>query len=98
MTRGEWGKTKAYFDFEIIEGCTIKGCRLILGDGFFVGMPSKLGKDENGEDKWKDIVYCDKELKAKITELAIDFYQNESDAPSPQPLPKEPNAFDEYIP
>tara|TARA_R100000329_G_C7482764_1_gene170043 strand:- start:256 stop:594 length:339 start_codon:yes stop_codon:yes gene_type:complete len=106
MTRGDWGKTRAYFDLELVQGCTIKGCKLIEGDGFFVGMPSKLSKDENGQDKWKDIVYLDQNLKQKVTQIAMAEYESDlqpsndmmpNTSQNERELDKE-NGFSQYIP
>jgi DNA-binding cell septation regulator SpoVG len=45
MTKGDWGKIKAYFDVEL-QGITIKGFKLIEGDqGLFVGGPSIRKED-----------------------------------------------------
>ena len=46
MTKGDWNKTKAYFDVMFVGmslpfNLTIKGCRLVEGrDGLFVAPPS----------------------------------------------------------
>ena len=40
MTKGEWGKIRAFFDVEVVEGVTAKGFKLIEGEkGLFVGNP-----------------------------------------------------------
>ena len=71
MTKGEWGKVRAFFDLETEEGFTIKGFKVVQGiDGLFVGFPSQ--KDKDGD--YKDTVYADKTLKQKINQLALDYY------------------------
>ena len=71
MTKGEWGKVRAFFDLETEEGFTIKGFKVVQGiDGLFVGFPSQ--KDKDGD--YKDTVYADKTLKQKLNQLALDYY------------------------
>ena len=76
MTKGEWGKVRAFFDLKTEDGFTLKGFKLVEGSsGLFVGFPSKKNKD--GE--YKDTIYADKILKQKINKLALDYYnQGES--------------------
>lgn len=74
MNKGEWGKVRAFFDLEV-EGFTIKGFSLVDGiNGLFAGFPSV--KDKEGE--YKDTVWADRELKNKVTELAIAAYGQEA--------------------
>ena len=76
MTKGEWGKVRAFFDLQTEDGFTLKGFKLVEGSsGLFVGFPSQKNKD--GE--YKDTIYADKILKQKINKLALDYYnQGES--------------------
>ncbi len=63
---------KAFFDVETGESITIKGFKVAQSaTGLFVGMPSE--KDQNG--KWWDKVIMPKELKAELTELALQEYR-----------------------
>ena len=72
MNKGDWGKTKAFFDLEV-EGFTIKGFTIVDGvNGLFVGMPSVKKNDE-----YFDTVRADKELKDKLKELAVAAYGQE---------------------
>ena len=72
INKGEWGKTKAFFDLEV-EGFTIKGFTIVDGiNGLFVGMPSVKKNDE-----YFDTVWANKELKDKLKELAIAAYGQE---------------------
>tara|TARA_R100001594_G_scaffold148621_2_gene204252 strand:- start:837 stop:1124 length:288 start_codon:yes stop_codon:yes gene_type:complete len=71
MTKGEWGKVRAFFDLQTEDGFTLKGFKLVEGSsGLFVGFPSQKNKD--GE--YKDTIYADKILKQKINKLALDYY------------------------
>ena len=71
MTKGEWGKVRAFFDLETEEGFTIKGFKVVQGsDGLFVGFPSQ--KDKEGE--YNDTIFADKTLKQKLNQLALDYY------------------------
>ena len=76
MTKGEWGKVRAFFDLKTEDGFTLKGFKLVEGSsGLFVGFPSQKNKD--GE--YKDTIYADKIIKQKINKLALDYYnQGES--------------------
>ena len=70
MTKGEWGKVRAFFDLQI-EGFTIKGFKVVQGiEGLFVGFPSQ--KDKEGE--YNETISADKTLKQKVNQLALDYY------------------------
>ena len=83
MTRGEWGKIKAFFDVRTSEGFVMKGFKIIEGiNGPFVGMPSQKGKDE----EYNDTIYAERELKEELSQMAMEFYGQEvMPANSPQP-------------
>ena len=71
MTKGEWGKIKAFFDIRTSEGFVIKGFKIIEGiNGLFVGMPSQKGND----DEYFDTTYAERELKDELSQMAIDYY------------------------
>ena len=74
MTKGEWGKVKAFFNVQTSEGFAMKGFKLVEGvNGLFVGFPSQ--KDKEGE--YFDTIFADKQLKAQLTVIAIrEFNQN----------------------
>ena len=74
MTKGSWGKIRAFFDLQTQEGFTIKGFKLVEGiNGLFVGFPSQKGND----DEYRDTVWAERELKDTITQLAIKEYGQE---------------------
>ena len=76
IKKGSWGKVVAFFDLSI-QGVTIKGFKLVEGsNGLFVGSPSK--EDKNNE--YQDIVWIEKEVRNKITELATKSYNSDSEA------------------
>ena len=76
MTTGSWGKIVAFFSIETSEGLIVTGFKLINGSsGKFIGFPSKQEKD--GE--YKDTIYAKKELKDKITLLAINHYDTKDE-------------------
>jgi DNA-binding cell septation regulator SpoVG len=63
---------KAFFDVETSDAITIKGFKVAQSaTGLFVGMPSE--KDQNG--KWWDKVIMPKDLKAELTEMALQEYR-----------------------
>ena len=74
MTRGEWGKIKAFFDVRTSEGFVMKGFKIIEGiNGPFVGMPSQKGKDE----EYNDTIYAERELKDELSQMAMEYYGQE---------------------
>ena len=78
MTKGEWGKTKAYFDVEI-GGVTIKGCRLVEGEnGLFASMPSIRKEDENGKSIYQTMIFLTDELKKGVLDSAKERYNEDS--------------------
>ena len=87
MTKGSWGKIRAFFDLQTEEGFTIKGFKLVEGiNGIFVGFPSQKGND----DEYRDTVWADRELKDELGQLAIKEYGQEVMAP---PAGMEENDF-----
>ena len=86
MTKGNWGKTKAYFDvifvgMSIPFNLTIKGCRLVEGSkGLFVSSPS-IKKEVDGETKYDNIVLFGDDTKDKVSKAALDEYNGVADAP-----------------
>ena len=74
MTKGSWGKVRAFFDLQTQDGFTIKGFKLVEGiNGLFVGFPSQKGND----DEYRDTVWADRELKDELSQLAIKEYGQE---------------------
>ena len=87
MTKGSWGKIRAFFDLQTQDGFTIKGFKLVEGiNGLFVGFPSQKGSD----DEYRDTVWAERDLKDELTQLAIKEYGQEVMAP---PLGMEENDF-----
>ena len=92
MTKGTWGKIRAFFDLQTSEGFTLKGFKLVEGiNGLFVGFPSQKGN----ADEYRDTIWADRELKDELAQLAIKEYgqeivepavgmQNENFPPSPE--------------
>ena len=88
MTKGEWGKIRAFFDIEIVEGVTVYGFKLIQGtqgqgDYLFVGAPSVKKKD----DSYDDIVGLDKIQYIALNKLANDYYKDGGDSREDDPIP-----------
>ena len=87
MTKGSWGKIRAFFDLQTQEGFTIKGFKLVEGiNGLFVGFPSQKGND----DEYRDTVWAERELKDTLSQLAIKEYGQEVMNP---PIGVEENSF-----
>ena len=79
MTKGEWGKTKAYFDVEI-GGVTIKGCRLVEGEnGLFASMPSIRKDGEDGNPIYQTMVFLSDELKVSVLNSAKERYEEKAE-------------------
>ena len=71
MTKGSWGKIKAFFDVKI-QGMTVKGFKLIEGiNGKFVGVPSIKKED----DSYDNIVIIDKDLIEELQKVANKHYE-----------------------
>ena len=80
MTKGSWGKIRAFFDLQTQEGFTIKGFKLVEGiNGLFVGFPSQKGSD----DEYRDTIWAERDLKDELSQLAIKEYGQEIMAPPP---------------
>ena len=86
MRRGEWGKVRAFFDVISDEGFIMKGFKLIEGiNGLFASMPSRKGTDDQGNDKYYDIIWIEsREMREKLNQKAIEDYQNKSETLSPR--------------
>ena len=86
MTKGDWNKTKAYFDVTFVGmslpfNLTIKGCRLVDGSkGLFIAPPS-VKKEVDGETKYDNIVFFGDDTKDKVLKAALDEYNGVADAP-----------------
>ena len=71
MTKGDWGKIRAFFDVKI-QGMTIKGFKLIEGiSGMFVGVPSVKKED----DSYDNIVIMDKDAMEELQKVAKKHYE-----------------------
>tara|TARA_R100001594_G_C3986932_1_gene251468 strand:- start:567 stop:836 length:270 start_codon:yes stop_codon:yes gene_type:complete len=83
MTKGEWGKIRAFFDVEVVEGVTAKGFKLIEGEkGLFVGNPS-IKK----EDGYEPVVFLEKIQYIALNKLANDYYKDGGDSREDDPIP-----------
>ena len=72
MSKGEWGKVKAFFSLETNEGFIITGLKIVDGiNGMFVSMPSQQDKDGN----YNDIVMATKDVRKSLNEIAISAYK-----------------------
>ena len=78
MSKGDWGKVKAYFTLITGYGFLINGMRLIEGtNGLFVGYPSKQKKKEDGSSEYDQVVRpMDKDIANGVQEEAIELYEN----------------------
>jgi len=80
MTKGDWNKTRAYFDVIFVGmsspfNLTVKGCRLVEGkDGLFVSPPS-IKK----EDEYQNIVFFGDDTREKVSKAALDEYNGVAD-------------------
>ena len=64
------GKVKGFLTIKTSEGFEMKNFKLVEGEnGLFIGAPSQKGKDQDGNDKWYDMVWIPKELNEQLVEL-----------------------------
>ena len=78
ITKGSWGKVRAFFDLETSDGFTIKGFKIIEGiNGIFVSMPSEKNKD--GE--YQDTIFASKQLRQEVNKIALEEYNNSTSRP-----------------
>ncbi len=74
MSKGDWGKIKAFFSVEL-SGFTMKGFKLIEGvNGLFVAPPSQ--KDSDG--KYNNTIFIDKEVLSTLTKMAMKEYSKDT--------------------
>ena len=91
MTKGDWGKTKAYFDATFVGmslpfNLTIKGCRLVEGSkGLFVAPPS-IKKEVDGETKYDNMVFFGDDTKDKVLKAALDEYNSVEETDPNEPV------------
>ena len=93
INKGSWGKIRAFFDLRTEEGFIVRGFKIVEGiNGLFIGFPSQKGQDE----EYYDTVFADKELREKLSTLAITEYegdiaiQSNKDLNEPAPQEAEP--------
>ena len=80
MNKGSWGKVRAFFDLRTEEGFTLKGFKLVEGiNGLFVGFPSQKGSD----NEYRDTIWAERDLKDKVTEMAVQAYGQDIMNPAP---------------
>ena len=85
MTKGEWGKVRAFFDVEVVEGITVKGFKLIVKDDRLMLVTASVKKkDDSGYDQ---IVILDKMQYITLNNLANDYYKNGGDPREDDPIP-----------
>ena len=108
MTKGDWGKIKAYFALDF-NGVIVTDFKLIEGiHGLFIGFPSKKKENENGNVEYKDTVMATKEKREEILAVAMKAYDGIGDPidfannpikPKSVPKKEEPaEAYDDGIP
>ena len=93
MTKGNWGKVRAFFDIRTEDGFVVKGFKIMEGiNGLFVSMPSQKGKNSQGDDEWFDTVWVEKELRDQLNQTALNEYgsQDYQNTSSSAPSTEEP--------
>jgi DNA-binding cell septation regulator SpoVG len=69
---------KAFFDIETSEGIVVKGFKIADSkNGLFVGVPSD--QDKNDQSKYWDKVILSKEMKEKLTAMALNEYSQQKE-------------------
>jgi len=70
------GNTVAFGSFTLFDTVTIN-CKVNKGsNGLFVGLPSRLGKDKEGKDRWWKEVFIKEEAFKKVNEKVVEAYEN----------------------
>lgn len=74
--------TVAFVDLELDECLVVKGITLIEGrdpGNYFLGFPSKKGKDKDGNEKYFNTVYpITKEYRENLTKVVLKKYKEVS--------------------
>ena len=74
------GKVKGFLTVKTSEGFEMKNFKLVEGEnGLFIGAPSQKGKDQDGNDKWFDMVWIPKELNQELIELVSNHIDPSTD-------------------
>tara|TARA_R110002020_G_scaffold2529_4_gene12110 strand:- start:2529 stop:2819 length:291 start_codon:yes stop_codon:yes gene_type:complete len=77
------GKVKGFLTIKTSEGFEMKNFKLVEGEnGLFIGAPSQKGKDQDGNDKWFDMVWIPKELNQQLIDLASNHIDPATDMSS----------------
>jgi len=77
------GKVKGFLTIKTSEGFEMKNFKLVEGEnGLFIGAPSQKGKDQDGNDKWFDMVWIPKELNQELIELVSNHIDPSTDMSS----------------
>ena len=88
------GKSKAAVDIDIAGFGTIYGCKLVQGDkGMFLSTPQQ--KDPKQEGKYWNIVFLEKDVLSKASEVAYLHYKNETGGSGEKPKSAEDIAWEE---
>lgn len=81
LVKKEGSKIKAFASFTadipMLGRFAFRGVKLIEGqNGLFVSMPSQLGKDQDGKDKYFDHFYpITREGRSSLTEIVVQAYE-----------------------
>jgi len=79
MSRGQWGKTRAYCTVTFTNGMTVDSIRVMEGrKGLFVSLPSRRSRDADGNETWKDfITFEDREDFEALQSAILEAYRSE---------------------
>ena len=77
------GNLKGFLTIKTSEGFEMKGFKFMDGqNGLWVASPSRKGKDDDGNDKWYDIVWIPKELNQTLLDLVANHVDLTADSPT----------------
>jgi len=80
------GKVKGFLTVKTSEGFEMKNFKLVQGEnGLFIGAPSQKGTDQEGKDKWYDMVWIPKELNEELLDLVANHIDPEEDMTTQSP-------------
>lgn len=91
MTKGNWGKIRAFVTFTINNALTVEGAKIIEGNsGLFIGMPSVEKKGN-----FKDVCYpATKEARDIISEALLNAYDDNNQKTTQSTNNKQDDLFD----
>ena len=72
LRRFEKNTLKAFLDLELPSGMILRGCSLHFRERWWVGLPARPYKDQNGADAWAKVVdFVDTDARDRFQRTAL---------------------------